>query len=167
MKLSRESEYGLAGLVRLAQLQPGAIVQLKDIARAQALPQMFLAKTFRKLTLYGVLISYRGRRRGYALARPPKQITVREIVESIEGRDILRRCIFWSNQCSDDHPCLLHPMWQAMRPQMTEALERLTLNDIARRRGAQARDARRPRAAPRAGAAARSDRPRDLDIAGK
>ncbi|HXX38056.1 MAG TPA: Rrf2 family transcriptional regulator [bacterium] len=155
MKLSRESEYGLAGLVHLARLRPGTIVQLKDIARAQALPRMFLAKTFRKLTHHGVLVSYRGRRRGYALAHPSSQISVRDILEGIEGRDILARCIFWSNQCSDDHPCLLHSTWKSVRPGLTEMLERLTLDDIARSRGAPPRNTPRPRPARHSAAPSR------------
>ena len=132
MKLSRESEYGLAGLIYLARRRPGAIVQLKDIAKARGLPPMFLAKTFRKLTHHGVLASYRGRRRGYALARPTKQISVREILEGIDGRDIFMRCIFWSSRCSDDRPCSLHQMWLPVRPRMTAALEQLTLDRLAR-----------------------------------
>lgn len=134
MKLSKESEYGLAGLAYLTRQRPGTILMLRDVARARGLPQRFLAKIFRKLTRVGVLTSYRGRQRGYALARPPAAITVREILEGIEGTDVFTRCVFWSNRCSDDHPCLLHDMWKSVRPELMAMMERITLDDVARRR---------------------------------
>jgi Rrf2 family transcriptional regulator, iron-sulfur cluster assembly transcription factor len=132
MKLSRESEYGLAGLVHLARQRPGTVLAVKAIAAAQALPRMFLAKTFRKLTRHGVLRSYRGRQRGYELARAPREISVREILEGIEGMDLFMRCIFWSNACSEDHPCLLHGTWTRVRPQVMDLMAGITLADLAR-----------------------------------
>ena len=48
MKLSRESEYGIQGLIHLAQQPPGTVMQLATIAEAQGLPQSFLAKIFQK-----------------------------------------------------------------------------------------------------------------------
>ncbi len=136
MKLSRESEYGLAGLVHLARQRSGAILPLRKIAGAQALPRMFLAKIFRKLTRHGILRSYRGRHRGYALAGPAQAIGVKEILEGIEGMDLFARCIFWSNACSDDHPCLLHETWKRVRPEVIGRMARLTLADLAADRAA-------------------------------
>jgi len=134
MKLSKESEYGLSGLVYLARQRPGTILQAKEVAKAQDLPVYFLAKTFLKLTKRGVLRSFRGKVRGYTLSRPPREISIKEIVEAIEGSDVFRRCVFWSNQCSDDRPCLLHGIWKTVRPQLVELMERVTLEDVAQGR---------------------------------
>lgn len=134
MKLSKESEYGLSGLVYLARQRPGTILQVKEVAKAQDLPVYFLAKTFLKLTKRGVLRSFRGKERGYTLSRPPAEISIKEIVEAIEGSDVFRRCVFWSSQCSDDRPCLLHGIWKTVRPQLVELMERITLEDVAQGR---------------------------------
>lgn len=130
MKLSRESEYGLAALVHLARQRPGTALTVAAVANARALPRMFLAKTFRKLAQHGILRSYRGRRRGYELARPPRAITVREIVEGIDGMDAFTRCIFWSNTCAPEHPCLLHDTWMRVRPQAVQLLAQVTLAEL-------------------------------------
>ncbi|MDR5693642.1 MAG: Rrf2 family transcriptional regulator [Armatimonadota bacterium] len=130
MKLSKESEYGLTGLVYLARQRPGTILQVKEVAKAQDLPLYFLAKTFLKLTKRGVLRSFRGKERGYTLARSPAEISVKEIVEAIEGSDVFQRCVFWSNRCSDDRPCLLHGIWKNVRPQLVALMERITLEDL-------------------------------------
>src|SRR3990170_8212936 len=59
MKLSRESEYGIQGLIHLAQQPSGTVMQLAAIAEAQGLPQSFLAKIFQKFSQYGLGRSFR------------------------------------------------------------------------------------------------------------
>jgi Rrf2 family iron-sulfur cluster assembly transcriptional regulator len=133
MKLSRESEYALHGLAFLARQRPGTVLTLRTIARAQHLPPVFLAKIFRKLARCGVLVSSRGGRRGYALARPAAQITIREILEAVEGSGVFTRCVFWSNRCSDERPCVLHDLWKTVRPRVIDLMTATTLRDLARR----------------------------------
>ena len=111
------------------------MVSLAEIARARNLPQSFLAKIFQKLVHFGVLQSFRGRRRGYALARDPGSITLVEIIESVEGPHILERCIFWNGRCSDHEPCLLHETWSQVKPQIEALLRTMTLRDLAQQKG--------------------------------
>lgn len=136
MKLSRESEYGLAGMIYLARQRPGTVLPVKTVADAQALPQTFLAKTFSRLRRHGVLRSHRGRQRGYELARAPREIHVQEILEGIEGPDLFARCIFRSDRCSEQRPCLLHETWKVVRPQVKDLLAGMTLADCAPDRAA-------------------------------
>jgi len=151
MKLSKETRYGLGGLIVLANKPPGTVMLLNEIAEAEDLPRFFLAKTFQKLTQHGVLRSYRGAVRGYALAHPPKEIRLRQILEAIEGPDLLGRCIFWSEHCSDSKPCPLHHRWKGMSRPLTDALMKETLADLAK--GATPRRKTAPR---KTGRAARS-----------
>lgn len=131
MKFSREAYYGLIALTHLAEQRPGAIMQAGELAESAGLPRMFLAKIVHKLGRHGILRSHRGRERGYALARPPKTITVREIIEVFDGSEVFARCIFWSNECSDRNPCPLHDMWKQIRPRVASLLERATLEQLA------------------------------------
>ena len=132
MKLSRESQYGLEGLGYLAEQPDGAILQIVEISEGASLPKAFLAKIFRKLSLYGIVISHRGKERGFQLARPADAINVREVVEAIEGPDLFSRCIFWSAVCSNDNPCNLHEVWAKIRPLLTEELENVSVADWAK-----------------------------------
>ncbi|HET7263976.1 MAG TPA: Rrf2 family transcriptional regulator [bacterium] len=138
MKLSRESEYGLVGLVYLARQRAGTVMAVKAIAAAEALPAMFLAKTFSRLARHGILRSYRGRRRGYQLARSAREISVREILEGIEGPDLFTHCVFWSKSCSEERPCALHETWKAIRPQARDLASKMTLADCAEDRASHA-----------------------------
>lgn len=130
MKLSKESEYGLEGLVFLAKQPPGTVMLLADIAKAQGLPQSFLAKIFQKFVQHGLVRSFRGRQRGYTLAKPPAEIPLKEVLEAIEGPDLFDRCIFWNNRCANANPCLLHDRWRQIKPQFMEAIEQTTVLDL-------------------------------------
>lgn len=131
MKLSKESQYGLRGLVYLAAQPHGVILQVSQVAEAADLPRMFLAKIFRKFTHHNILRSYRGRERGYSLAKPAQEISVKEIVEAIEGPDVFQRCVFWSDRCSDDNPCLLHDVWRSIRPKVSDRMAGVSLAEVA------------------------------------
>jgi Rrf2 family protein len=133
MKLSRESEYGIQGLIHLAQQPAGTILQLAAIAEAQRLPQSFLAKIFQKFTQYGLVRSFRGATRGYTLSRPPSDISLREVLEAVEGPELFAHCIFWSHHCADSNPCILHEGWSQIKPKLTAMMEVTTLQDLVRR----------------------------------
>jgi len=139
MHLSRESEYGLKAMIYLAQQPPATVLTLHQIAEAKDLPVGFLAKTLQKLTRHGLLQSFRGRRRGYCLARDPSDIRLGELLEAIEGPDLFNRCLFWGRRCGETNPCVLHGGWQEIKPRLTEFLETMTLAVLARNGGADAR----------------------------
>ncbi|MFQ5883297.1 MAG: RrF2 family transcriptional regulator [Candidatus Methylomirabilales bacterium] len=135
MQLSRESEYGLRALVYLAQQPPATILTLNQIAEARDLPVGFLAKTFQKLVRHGLLQSFRGRQRGYCLAREASDIRLREVLEAIEGPDLFDRCLFWGHHCGRRNPCLLHAAWVKMMPHVTAFFEATTLASLAQNGG--------------------------------
>ncbi len=130
MRLSRGSEYGLEGLLFLARQPPGTVKLINEIAEAQGLPQSFLAKIFQKLVQHGLVTSFRGRQRGYALAKPPVGIALRDVLEAIEGPDLFDRCIFWSDRCSDAHCCRLHHVWKEAKLGLMRTMGETTLNDL-------------------------------------
>ena len=132
MKLGRESSYAIDGLLGLATKPFGMVMLLRDIAALRAVPQSFLAKIFQKLTRSGIVISCRGTVRGYALARRPREITVKDILLAIEGPDLFERCIFWRNRCAEDNPCALHDQWRRFRHRAVRDLfEETTLAKLA------------------------------------
>ncbi|MBI4247567.1 MAG: Rrf2 family transcriptional regulator [Candidatus Rokubacteria bacterium] len=132
MRLSRESEYGLEGLRVLASGSEGAVMLLQDIAEAGGLPERFLAKIFQKLARQHVVRSHRGAVRGYSLERPGDAITMREILEAIEGPGLFERCAFWPSRCNAETPCVIHRQWgEMLRPTLREILEAITLAQVA------------------------------------
>lgn len=131
MRLNRESLYGLKALTFLARLPEGAIVPLREIAELGHLPSSFLSKIFRQLVQHGIVHSYRGKQRGYALAKSSDAVSLREVLEAIQGPDLFSRCVFWSQHCEEEFLCPLHAYWQEVRDPLFRSLERATLKDLA------------------------------------
>ena len=129
MQLTRESEYALIGLSALAFEPVGSVVSLAAIAEANDLPRTFLAKIFQKLARHGILSSERGRGRGYALARPADSITMREILEAVEGTGMFEQCLLWPVHCHDENPCPLHYRLKELVPPLRSLLEKITLSE--------------------------------------
>lgn len=134
MKLGRESEYALEGLLALAKKPTGATMVLRDIAAAGEVPESFLSKIFQKLARAGVLQSSRGAVRGYSLGRRPRDIKVKEIFMAIEGSDLFERCLFWNDRCAETDPCPMHARWKPVRQQVMGMMEETTLADLLKGR---------------------------------
>lgn len=129
MAFTRESEYALLGLAVLADRPSGAVVSLGEVAQERDLPQAFLAKVFLKLTRHGLLAAHRGRGMGYALACPPEEMLVRDVLEAVEGPRLEDRCLFWEGHCHDTNPCPLHFRLGKLNDEFRKVMASITLAD--------------------------------------
>ena len=85
MRLNRAVEYGIEGLTVLARADRQRSTMLREVSRATSISETFLAKIFQKLVRSGLVRSRRGFRGGFFLARPASQITLREVIEALQG----------------------------------------------------------------------------------
>lgn len=85
VKLSSKTRYGVRAIFDIAFHNRGRPTQIKDIAERQAIPPRFLEQIFQDLKRAGLVTSKRGPKGGYALARPPGEIRLGDIVRSLEG----------------------------------------------------------------------------------
>ncbi|WP_337947632.1 Rrf2 family transcriptional regulator, partial [Megasphaera sp.] len=70
------------------------------LAEKQNIPERFLLKIMRSLTKAGIMKSYRGVEGGFALQRAPKDITLFDIIDAVEGQTELQRCLHDIGSCS-------------------------------------------------------------------
>jgi Rrf2 family iron-sulfur cluster assembly transcriptional regulator len=85
MHLNRGVEYGIEGLTYLARAGNNRSMLLREVSRATCIPETFLSKIFQRLVRSGLVRSRRGFRGGFLLARPASQITLREVIEALQG----------------------------------------------------------------------------------
>ena len=85
MKLSHATSYALAGLVYLVREKPEAPVAAIKVASVEGFSSQFLRTLLNPLVGAGILRSVRGPNGGYSLARPPKDITLLDVVEAVDG----------------------------------------------------------------------------------
>jgi Rrf2 family protein len=86
LRLSKRTEYGLRAVVQLGRLWPRNYVQSKDLAEQEGLPNKFLESILLALRRGGFLDSKVGSGGGYKLSRPPRDISVGDVIRRLEGR---------------------------------------------------------------------------------
>ena len=91
LQLTRGGEYAVRAMTYLARYPVGQVSSLRDVGREQDIPESFLAKIFQSLSTPGLVTSQRGAHGGFSLARPAGEITVREVVEAVDGPDLAQR----------------------------------------------------------------------------
>ncbi len=85
MRLSARSDYGVRAIIDLAERIGQGPVPSEAIARRQGISDTFLDQVLTLLRRAGIVNSTRGPRGGHVLARPPERVTMRAIIEAVEG----------------------------------------------------------------------------------
>lgn len=130
MKLSTQADYAVRAVYELALHEPGTVLHTGDIAGAQRIPVPRLAKVIHDLARAGLVRTQRGQQGGVMLARPPAQITVRDVYEAVEGPIMLCRCRQRVEPCGDD-VCDTHEFWHGVETLLTGELQTVTFAALA------------------------------------
>jgi Rrf2 family protein len=115
-------------------------INVRTVAEAEGLPAKYLEQLLARLRRGGLVRSSRGAKGGILLALPPERITVREVVERLEGSLAPVECLE-PEVAADGHAreCVAHDVWRALHRSVLQTLGSFTLADLAaRRRAAQA-----------------------------
>lgn len=131
MKLTRAADYGTLGILYLARQPRDRVVLISEIASAQDVPESYLAKIFQELAKAGLVRSHRGARGGFTLARPSEEITLRQIVEAVEGPLALNRCLDPREGCERSAECPVHGALATAQKMLVSALDAVTLHSLA------------------------------------
>ena len=129
---SRQCEYALQAVVYLALKEEGERVSIKDMARKLHIPYHFLGKIMQDLTRKGLLVSEKGPRGGFGLAKPASDVTLFHIVDAIDGDDFTRTCAMGFPECSGKHPCAIHAQWESLREGVYAMLVNRSIEEIAK-----------------------------------
>lgn len=100
---------------------------LPEVARAIQVSEPSLRKVFQTLARHELVISYRGTKGGYRLAKPAQEITLQDIVEATEGTAFMYRCISAQQQCEPGPRCVIGAAFQEVEGRINAALRTLTL----------------------------------------
>lgn len=131
MELTRKGEYAIRGIIYLARQPKGKVALISEIADAADIPQTFLAKIFQNFAKMGLVNSYRGTGGGFTLGKPASRITLREVVEAVDGPIIPNRCLMEKDSCERSDHCLVHDVWNRVRTQVVATLEAVTIEELA------------------------------------
>ena len=131
IRLSRLADYGLVLMGRMA-LQPTTVHTAVGLAEDTQLPIPTVAKLLVRLTQGNLLISHRGAKGGYQLARSPSAIAVADIVVAVDGPIALTQCLEHGAQPCDVEPiCPTRRGWNRLNDAVKRALTEVSLAELS------------------------------------
>jgi len=132
MKLSTRARYGVRLMVALALNYGKGPVFLKDIAKGENISEKYLSLIIIPLRGVGLVNSIRGAHGGYSLAKDPSQITMKEIVDVLEGDCSLVNCVNDPSACPRVPICASHDIWAIIGGKISETLNSITLDMLVK-----------------------------------
>ncbi len=134
MKISTRSRYGVRLMTALACEYGNNSLFLKDIAASEEISGKYLSLIVIPLRAAGLINSLRGAHGGYSLARAPRDITLCDIVEALEGETCLVRCVKQPSACNRAAICPTRDIWSVLGDKIRETLKSVTIADLAERK---------------------------------
>lgn len=131
MQLSRRADYGIRLLLELAMLPEGGRTSTEEIASKQRIPVTFLSKIARQLAQAGLVRAYPGLGGGLELGRDPRQMTLLDAVQVLEGPVSIARCTLHPHGCSRSRFCPMHQVWKKIEAQLVDELSKITFAQLA------------------------------------
>ena len=131
MRITLESDYALRIVTTLAENK--VLLDAKAIADKTLVSQKFALKILRKLTIGGVVSSYKGAKGGYMLKRTPDEITLKQVIELIDGPIVIARCLEGTEECTlnpDKSSCVFHHIFDSISIDVARKLSKITIRDI-------------------------------------
>jgi len=131
IRMTRQADYGTVLLTFFAQEDDGRMLSARDLAKRAKLPLPTVTKILKMLARAGVLISHRGVKGGYGLARRADQITIAEIITALEGPIAMTHCSANADGCNKQSGCPARPSWQRIDIAVRDVLAEITLSELA------------------------------------
>ncbi len=131
-RLSRITDYGIVLMAQLASHGDEATRNAREMAAETELPAPVVSKILKSLAREGLLVSQRGAKGGYTLARAPETISAAELITVLEGPIGLTECTAHPGNCPQEASCHVRAPWQHINQAVRDALARVTLADLAR-----------------------------------
>ena len=131
IRLSKLADYAVVMLSYMAARE-GEVYTTARLAERSAVPEPTAAKVLKLLARSALLESQRGSNGGYGLARPAAEITVADIIVAVDGPIALTACVEGSSDhCGVEQLCSMRGNWNRVNRAIRDALEDVTLADMA------------------------------------
>ena len=130
MKLSTKGRYGAKAMLDLAIHYSTGPVRVKDIAERQQISERYLEQLLISLKVAGMVRSIRGVHGGFALANPPSQTKLSEVIQAMEGSVAPVECVDHPEVCPQANVCTTRNIWVEMAKATSGVLESITLQNL-------------------------------------
>lgn len=135
MRITLESDYALRIISVLAE--SNQVVDANTIAERTSVTQRFALKILHKLVQGNLVSSYKGVNGGYRLKKNPEEITLKDVIELIDGPIAIVRCLGNGEECSmnsDKTACIYHHIFDEISFELSIKLKNITIADVISRK---------------------------------
>ena len=133
LEITRQADYALRAVIEVATLEDDERMPTAIIAERQKIPLPFLAKIVSQLSVKGVLEATRGAGGGVRLARDAHSITMRDVIEAIDGPITVNRCAIDPDSCEFSDTCAVCEVFGDARSVLVERLESTNFDQLSQR----------------------------------
>ena len=132
MKLSTKGKYGVRAVFEIARHYGKGPITIKEIVERQGISISYLEQILYRLGKAGLVESVRGPAGGYLLARKPSDLTIGDIIRTLEGPIALSHCLEpgEAGECYQAEDCVARMVWTKVGAKIEEALDSITFNDL-------------------------------------
>ncbi|MGD0910333.1 MAG: Rrf2 family transcriptional regulator [Terracidiphilus sp.] len=130
MQLTRAADYGVRVMICLAA-GADARISLIELAHATNAPLSFLSKVLQALSRADLISSRRGQSGGFRMSNRGRAASMLDVIEAVDGKISLNRCLIAGKSCSRKHSCPAHPVWEDAQRAMLQVLGSAKIASLA------------------------------------
>jgi Rrf2 family protein len=134
MKISTKIRYGARAMLQLASHYGEGPIELKEIAKKEDLSLKYLEQVINPLRTDGLVKAIRGSKGGYSLAKPPSEICLYDVIETLEGPLNLLECLGDPKACQKVSSCVTREIWKEVSDAISKIFYSVTLEDMVNRK---------------------------------
>lgn len=131
MRVSTKGRYGLRAMVDLAEHEKGKAIPIREISERQNISEQYLEQLFATLRKAGLVKSVRGAHGGYMLNHEPEDISVGDILTTLEGPIAPVDCVIDKEEfCNYIDKCVIHELWEELADSIKNVVDNMTLAEL-------------------------------------
>lgn len=135
-RLSRGAEYSIRGILYLSlkyaeKYAEENISIIEEISQASEVPVPYMAKLFQALARKGFVKSFKGQKGGFVLSKHPRDISMLDVIEAMEGPVHLNVCLIHDGFCPRDLTCSVHDVWTEAQKRLFDYLKECNFEQLA------------------------------------
>ncbi len=130
MQLTLTGEYAIRAMIHLVSGKDDSVFRISEVSKSNNIPEKFLRKIVAQLSYGGLVQSQRGIGGGIKLGKPASSITPLHIIEAVEGKLALNKCLIDKAFCSDDRWCTVHTIWCEAQMKLKEILSSKSIEQL-------------------------------------
>jgi len=130
IRLSKLTDYGILLMTQIARHSEQPLHTARDLAAETKLPLPTVSKILKELSAGGLLVSHRGMKGGYSLARGAQEISIGQILNVLEGPIGVTECGSAPGICDLEPHCPMTSNWRVISLVVRQAMENLTVLDL-------------------------------------